>query len=114
MHLLVAELFAELGSQAAVSRATGLGNQYVNQMFHLHDPDAFGPKGISADVIQQLVDNLALDPMFFFDHWRPGEVRSYRAYLRSEPTSAEALGRRVRELSEQLQTATQKLLNARK
>jgi hypothetical protein len=109
LHLLLLE-----ESQTEVARITGLGKQYVSQMYRLHEPDSFGAKGVSAEVIQLLVDRLALDPMFFFDHWRSGEVRSYKEYLTNEPLSAEALVRRVRVLSEQLQEATQKLLAARR
>lgn len=113
MHHLVVELFGELGSQVEIARRTGLVKQYVNQMYHLDQPDSFSAKGVSADVIQVLFDRIGLDPMYFFAPWRQGEVRSYKDYVRLDPASPEAMARRVRELSEQLQEATQKLLAMR-
>ena len=113
MHHLVVELLGELGTQIEIAKRTGLVKQYIHQMVHLDEPDSVAAKGVSADVMQLLLDRLGLDPWYFFATWRPGEKRSYKDYVRLDPTSPEAMARRVRELSEQLQEATQKLLAMR-
>lgn len=113
MHLLIVELARELGSQAEVARQTGLGTQYVGQMFNLNQPDSTGAKGVSADIIQRLYDKLGVDPMYFFDRWRDGEKRSYRRYSkghRGQSASAASLAQQVQALTEQLQDVTRRLV----
>ena len=113
LHLLILELVREVGSQAEVARQTGLGGQYVGQMFNLNQPDAVGAKGVSADIIQRLYDKLGLDPMFFFDRWRDGEKRSYKRYskvARHHAATAAGLAQQMQSLTQQLQDVTQRWL----
>lgn len=113
LHFLIVDLSRELGSQAEVARRTGLGTQYVGQMFNLNQPESSGAKGVSAEIIQKLYDKLGLDPMFFFDRWRADEKRSYKRYVKTSrnpaPTAA-GLAQQVQTLTQQLQDLTQRWL----
>lgn len=113
LHWLILELVEDLGSQAEVSRQTSLEPQYVNAFRNL---ESSGVKGVSADIIQTLVDKLGVDPMFFFEAWRPGERRSYKLYSlenRKISTDNKALEKRVIALESRLDEMMDLLRNAR-
>lgn len=81
MSYLVHELVTEWGTQAEVARRTGLGQTYVGQLYNAEKARV---GGISADIIQLLLDKVGLDPMYFFDKWPDGKKKSYKLYLLSE------------------------------
>lgn len=85
MSWLIQELVQEHGSQAEVARLTGLDSQYVHAFFNI---ETSGVKGVSSDILQLLHDKVGIDPIMFFEAWKPGEKRSYRLYSLAERRNA--------------------------
>ena len=113
MHYLVLELIQELGSQAEVARRTGLDAQYINAFRNI---ETSGVKGVSADIIGTLLEQVGIDPMFFFDTWKPGEKKSYRLYSlenRRNARETQGLATEVKRLRAELDELRQLVTSGR-
>lgn len=104
LHWLFKEMLEEVNEDGQSRFKTGsdlarylhLGKQYVNQVLNI---ETSGMGGVSADIIEHLMNRVGILPDWFFGEWIEGEAKpSYRDYLASSRRNE----RRVTTLERQL------------